>query len=140
MKSRFQKLTVYTLALLMLCAMVPAFFVSAEDASPAVTIHAESVEVNVLSSIQLTAEVTGVTGVPSFKWSSSDSSKATVNRSGKVTGIAVGRATISVTASVDGLTLTDEITIYVVKRGNAIRDYLKNRQVFSYQYSYQDDY
>lgn len=140
MKKRFQRITVYALALLLLGAMVPSFFTFAEDAAPAVRIHADSVEVNVLSSIRLTAEVTGVTGEPSYNWSSSDSWTATVDRGGKVTGIAVGRATIGVDASVDGMTLHDEITIYVVKRGNVVRDYLKSNQVLSYQYSYQDDY
>ena len=140
MRKQFQKLTVYTLALLMLCTLVPGFFVSAEDAAPAVTIHADTVEVHILESIQLTAVVTGVEGDPSFSWSSSDSMTAAVNRNGKVTGIAVGRATIRVEASVNGLTLSNEITIYVVRRGTAVHDYLKNNAVLSYQYSYQDDY
>ena len=42
MKKRFQRITVYALALLLLGAMVPSFFTSAEDAAPAVRIHADS--------------------------------------------------------------------------------------------------
>ena len=51
-----------------------------------------------------------------------------------------GKVRITVTAEADGLTLTDEIELYVVQRSNAVNNFLKNRQVLSYKYSYQDDY
>ena len=139
-----KKLTVYFLALLLLgtavfAAVGPALQARAEG-EPWVRITADSNEVAVFESMQLGAETSGFAGEASFTWSSSDPLKATVNRSGKVTGIAVGKVTISVTASANGQQASASLEIYVVKRGNAIRDYLKNRQVLSYKYSYQDDY
>ena len=112
----------------------------AEDNTPAVKISAPSNEVQRLQSLQLTAAVTGVSGTPRYTWTSSDPSKAIVSGSGKVTGIAIGRTTIRVSADVDGQTLTDAMDIYVIRSSNAVQDLLKNRQILSYQYSYQDDY
>lgn len=141
---RFQKLTVWTLALLvlgtaLLAAFGPVLQAGAAD-EPKVTITAGSSEVALFESLQLGAEVSGLSGSPSLQWSSSDPLKAAVSRSGKVTGLAVGRVTIRVTASADGQQASGSIDLYVVRRGNKIRDYLKNRQVLSYKYSYQDDY
>ena len=145
MKPAARKTTVYVLfALTLISLFFPAFSLSfrakAEDASPSVSIIAGSIEVPLLQSIQLSAEVQNVNGSPSFQWKSSDPLKATVDRSGKVTGLAVGKVTVTVTAKVDSLTLTDDIELYVVRRSNGIRDFLKNRQILSYKYSYQDDY
>lgn len=140
----FQKLTVYALALLVLSAALFAAFGPSLQAQaqgePSVAISSDGIEVPVFDSLQLRAQTAGFSGEPSLRWKSSDPLKAAVSRSGKVTGLAVGKVTISVTASGDGKEASASVDLYVVKRGNAIRDYLKNRQVLSYQYSYQDDY
>ena len=145
MRPTARKITIYVLfalTLVSLCFPVfsPSLQATAADETPHVSISASSIEVPLLKSVQLSAEVQNVNGSPSFQWKSSDPLKATVDRSGKVTGLAVGKVTVTVTAKADGLTLTDEIELYVVRRSNGIRDFLKNRQVLSYKYSYQDDY
>ena len=145
MRPTARKITVYVLfALTLVSLCFPVFSLSlqatAADETPYVSISASSIEVPLLQSVQLSAEVRNTNGSPSFQWKSSDPLKATVDRSGKVTGLAVGKVTVTVTAKVDGLTLTDDIELYVVRRSNGIRDFLKNRQVLSYKYSYQDDY
>ena len=145
MRPTARKITVYVLfalTLVSLCFPVfsPSLQATAADETPYVSISASSIEVPLLQSVQLSAEVRNTNGSPSFQWKSSDPLKAAVDRSGKVTGLAVGKVTVTVTAKVDGLTLTDDIELYVVRRSNGIRDFLKNRQVLSYKYSYQDDY
>ena len=145
MKRTTQKATVVlllglTLFSVLFAALVAPVQASAADGEPSVSITASSIEVPLLQSVQLSADVQNVSGNPSFQWKSSDPLKAMVDKNGKVTGIAVGKVTVTVTASVDGLTLTDAIDLYVVRRSNGIRDFLKSRQVLSYKYSYQDDY
>ena len=114
--------------------------VAAEDAAPAVRIVADTNEVTLFKRLTLSAQVSGVAGNPSFKWKSSDPLKAAVNRSGVVTGLAIGKSTITVTATVDGQTLTDSMDIYVVQQSNSVHDLLRDRQILGYQYSYKDDY
>lgn len=46
-------------------------------------------------------------------WTSSDTSKATVSDKGVVTGVASGSATITATATIDGVTYTDTCTVTV---------------------------
>ena len=109
MRPTARKITVYVLfalTLVSLCFPVfsPSLQATAADETPYVSISASSIEVPLLQSVQLSAEVQNVNGSPSFQWKSSDPLKAMVDRS------------------------------------NGIRDFLKNRQVLSYKYSYQDDY
>lgn len=112
----------------------------AQTAPPAVSISATDIELTIFQKATLTAEVTGVTGTPSLRWKSSKPLVASVSRKGVVTGLSIGVTTITVTAKVDGLTLTDSMDLYVVQPQNAVHNFLRDRQVLSYKYSYKDDY
>ncbi|MBR3552173.1 MAG: DUF4474 domain-containing protein [Clostridia bacterium] len=116
---------------------------AADDAkgdAPAVSISATDIELTIYQKVTLTAEVTGVSGEPKLKWKSNKPLVATVNQKGVVTGLSVGVVTITVTAKADGLTLTDSIELFVVQPQNAIHNFLRDKQVLSYKYSYKDDY
>ncbi len=110
------------------------------DQAPAVHIIADSTEVRAFSRLQLRAEVTGVEGEPSYRWDSSKKAVATVNNNGQVFGLIVGTTTITVTADVDGQSLTDSVDIYVVQPFGEIHNFLRDHEVLGYQYSYPDDY
>jgi uncharacterized protein YjdB len=67
----------------------------------AVTVTPSSAAINVGNAVQLLATVTGDPGVnTAVTWSSSDPSRATVNASGLVTGIAAGSVTVTATSVV----------------------------------------
>src|SRR5688572_22615151 len=66
-----------------------------------VTVTPTSADVAVAASVQLTASVTGNNSNKNVTWSTSDASKATVDATGKVTGVAVGQATITATSAAD---------------------------------------
>lgn len=65
-------------------------------------------EVEVMRTISLNGKVVDGEGK---KWESSDTSIATVNSSGVVTGVSEGKVTITLTSTVSKLTATKEITI-----------------------------
>ena len=90
--------------------------------------------------MQLHAEVTGVSTQPAITWSSSDTSIATVDSNGKVKAKGVGRALITAKATVVGQTIEGYYSINVVTGDNALKSFLVNHQLASYQYSYVDDY
>jgi Big-like domain-containing protein len=66
-----------------------------------VTVTPASASIQVGGSVTLTASVTGDIANKTVTWSSSDASKATVDANGKVTGVAVGSATIIATSAGD---------------------------------------
>ena len=70
-------------------------------------------KVAVGNTITLTPSVTNVTGTPTYTYSSSAASKASVTNAGVVTGVAAGTATITVTATLGDWsdTATKEITV-----------------------------
>ena len=118
---------------------------SGEDEAEAAPLHAlviksDSLSVTVRKKVQLTATVTNTDVQPTITWTSSDTSVATVDEDGMVKGVKVGKVTIIATCEIDGQTLTGEYALNVVKKGNFIHNFLKDRQVLSYQYSYVDDY
>ena len=90
--------------------------------------------------MQLHAEVTGVSTQPAITWSSSDTIIATVDSNGKVKAKGVGRALITAKATVVGQTIEGYYSINVVTGDNALKSFLVNHQLASYQYSYVDDY
>ena len=114
--------------------------VEAPAAQPAVHIVTDTTEVKALSRLQLRAEVTGVEGDPSYSWESSKKVVATVDKNGRVFGLTVGKTTITVTAKVSDLVLTDAVEIYVVQPFGKIHNFLRDHEVLGYQYSYKDDY
>jgi uncharacterized protein YjdB len=67
----------------------------------AVTVTPTNANVAVGASVTLTASVTGTNSNKNVNWTTSDASKATVDGNGKVTGVAVGQATITATAAAD---------------------------------------
>ncbi|MBP3696002.1 MAG: Ig domain-containing protein, partial [Clostridia bacterium] len=141
-----KKLLAMVLAIvsIMLISPLNAFVGSAEEPEESVghalVLKSESLSVKIKKTIQLTATVTNVETQPEIIWSSSDESIATVDSNGVVKGIAVGKAIIRAKATVDGETIHGEFSISVIKSGNILKDFLVNRQVLSYQYSYIDDY
>lgn len=88
----------------------------------------------------LRAEVTGVAEQPTVSWKSSDEAVAVVDENGVVTGNAVGRALITATAEVAGKKLDGYYSVNVVTKNNLAKNFLEKNQLFSYQYSYVDDY
>lgn len=103
-------------------------------------VSSEHLSVTVLRTVQLKATVKGVTIQPNFKWTSSDEKVATVDESGKVRGRKAGRVIITARAVVDGEKLEGKYALNVVTSTNFIKDFLEEKQVLSYQYSYIDDY
>lgn len=81
-----------------------------------ITISPTSVSVNIGTTTQLTATCKdkngGIMTCPTLTWISSDASKATVDPTGKVTGISVGTANIT---SKFGTTITSNISTITVK-------------------------
>ena len=90
--------------------------------------------------MQLEAEVTGVSQQPAITWSSSDESVVTVDQNGKVKAKAVGRALITATANVAGQTVEGYYSINVTTGNMAVKSFLVDHQLLSYKYSYTDDY
>lgn len=60
-----------------------------------------SASVKVGATNQITATAQPANAVQSFVWTSSDPTKATVDQTGKVTGVAVGSATVTATSQAD---------------------------------------
>lgn len=105
-----------------------------------VEVTGESINMRKNSTMQLTAEVSGVTAQPTITWSSSDESIATVDENGKVKAKGVGRALITASAKVAGQTIEGYYNVNVVTGNNFIKSFLEGNQIASYQYSYVDDY
>ncbi len=134
------------IALIMLVSVMPlnAFATEASEPSEgtghALVLSSSGISVAVMKTIQISASVTNVETQPEIIWASSDESIATVNENGVVKGVGVGKVIIRASATVDGETINGEFAINVVKNKNFLRNFLENRQVLSYQYSYIDDY
>ncbi len=143
-----KKLLAMTLAVItiMLVSPLNAFVASAEEENTeesvghALVIKSESLSVKKRKTVQLTASVSNVETQPEITWSSSNENIATVDANGLVKGVQLGEVIIRAKATVDGETIHGEFPITVVKTGHALKDYLADHQILSYQYSYVDDY
>ena len=140
-----KKLLSFLLAIIMIASVSPlnAFAETNEETEPvnhALILQSDGISVAKRKTIQITAKVTNTDVQPKITWSSSDESIATVDSTGKVKGVEVGKVIIKATATIDGQTIHGEFAINVVTNNNLIKDLLVNRQVLSYQYSYVDDY
>ncbi len=113
-----------------------------ETTEPEIIISSEHMSVTVNRRIQLTATVKGVDTQPQIKWSSSDEKFAVVDEKGQVYGIkaADSRVFITASANVNGKEISAKYPLKVVTSSNFVKDYLEEKQVLSYQYSYEDDY
>ena len=105
-----------------------------------VVVTGESINMRKNSTMQLEAEVTGVSSQPEITWKSSDESIATVDSKGKVRAKGVGRALITASAEVLGHTIEGYYNVNVVTGNNFVKSFLEGNQIASYQYSYVDDY
>ena len=111
-----------------------------EATSHALVITSDSLSVKIRKTVQLEASVTNVDTQPTVTWASLNPDIATVDENGTVKGVAVGKAVITASVTIDGETINGEFAINVVKEGNFIQNLLTKHQVLSYQYSYIDDY
>lgn len=85
----------------------------AKNPTPEVVIDHSNVEVNEGAKIQLSARTKPAN--QTVTWSSSDTTKATVDTTGRVTGVDAGSATITASITVDGTTVTDKCNVTVVE-------------------------
>ncbi len=142
----FLKVLSCVLALLTLLAVIPVTAIAEggsennEGASHALVVKSESLTVEKRKTIQMTASVTNVETQPKITWTTTNDSIATVDENGIVKGVEVGEVVILATAYVNGVKLQGEFKIDVIKRSNFLKDFLVNKQVLSYQYSYKDDF
>lgn len=152
MKSLSKKLVFFFMTVILCCVSavsctavnlpeaVRSVSAAAEISEPKLTVTGDSINVAVLRSIKLKAEVSGVTSQPEIEWSSSNNNVAAVNKNGKVTGLKVGRAVITATAKVNGKTLEGKYALNVTTAKNIAKSILESNQILSYQYSYVDDF
>lgn len=117
-------------------------FADSEDApsTPVLVLTSEKITIAKHEKTQIVAKVSGVETLPEIFWTSSDSSVAAVNDKGVVYGTGKGTATIYAMVTVDGVDLKGEFEITVTAEKNLLRNLLEDRQILSYQYSYEDDY
>lgn len=96
-------------AQIMLTGLVPQY-----DAATSVTVTGSVSTVNVGAFLQLAAAVLPATANQTVTWTSSDATKATVNSTGKVTGIANGSVTITATSTTAGIFGTIDLMVATV--------------------------
>ena len=111
-----------------------------ENKIPAIVVSSPSMKVVIGKTVQMKAEIINSKSATQIFWDSSDKTVATVGANGVVKGVAVGRAKITATATVDGKKLSGEFVICVVTQSTVLKDVLEDEQVLSYQYSYIDNY
>ncbi len=148
MKKTASRITSVLLVALLLFA-VAAVGVSAVVVGDSfkVEITADNVRTNVNGQIPLKAVIT----VPAdseatdedftVSWSSNHTPVATVNENGVVTGVDTGEAVITATVTdKDGNTASDDITVFIQRKGNPALNLLQKRQILGYRYNYDGDY
>ncbi len=139
MKNRVKKYSLRLIAVILcftaLFGTVSFTVCSAVSAAAAVQnstikITASSDEIRKGKTLQLKADTNNV------KWSSSDSKIASVDSNGLVKGLSIGTVTITAAAGKK----TGNIKIYVTPKSNPVSNFLSKHALFSYKYSYKDDY
>jgi uncharacterized protein YjdB len=89
------------------------YTVAGNDDDPSVTITDSAFKLNIGDSKELTAETANADDA-TISWSSSNDAVATVDNTGKVTGIAAGEATITAKITVDGTDYPSSVKVTVV--------------------------
>ncbi len=104
-----------------------------------ITVSAPEKSLNVGKTMQLTAKVKTSDGKPyNVIWSSSNTKVATVDKTGKVRAKNGGHVTV--TAKIEELSISDSVEIEIMRNNNRIHNYLRDHQILSYRYSYDDNY
>lgn len=111
-----------------------------EELKPEISISAPNMQVIVGKTMQLSVELINCPEGTKVTWESSDKGVATVNNSGLIKAVKVGRTIITAKATVNDEEITAGYAIHVVKRSNFVYDLLVSRTILSYKYSYVDDY
>lgn len=88
---------------------------------------------------KVTANVTGVEIQPRITWTSSDETIATVDEKGYLTGVNVGKVDIVATAEVNGKVITAGYPVKVVENEDALKSYLEQHNILSFQYDYDNN-
>jgi hypothetical protein len=101
-------------------------------------LSSESMNVGLKQYKQVEAFVNGIELQPEITWSTSDEAIATIDSTGKVKGVALGKFEVIATAVVAGETVTAKFPMKVVKNENQLNSYLEFNHVLSFQYSYDD--
>lgn len=89
-----------------------------EAAVPSITVSPSTASVETGSTTTLTVTTENATGY-TISWTTSNSSVATVNNSGVVTGVSAGTATITASITVNGTTYSDACTVTVTSSGGS---------------------
>ena len=113
--------------------------VMAEKAKIELVVTGEVVNLRKNKTTRLNAEVRGVDVQPQITWSSSEATVASVDSTGLVKGLAIGRTVITATAVVDGETVQGHYSINVISAKGPIKEIFSNYNIFSYRYDYVDD-
>lgn len=111
-------------------AMSTAYAITESEDKSKITVTSESTIVNKGKKIQLYADVDNVS------WSSSDSGIAKVDNNGLVKGVSTGKAIITATNG----RISGSIEINVTVSSKLALNFLSKHALFSYKYSYKDDY
>ena len=141
MRKHLRRLLVLLTAAIIFSSFAALFAVADEDppAENSIKISSASMSVNKNKTIQMTADLVTAGGASyNVVWSSSDTAVAKVDQNGLVSGISIGRSTI--TASVPELGISDSFVIFCVRSSNFLLNRFEKKQVLGYRYSYQDDY
>lgn len=99
----------------------------------------ESANLRKNKTMRLNATVSGVDVQPVIIWSSSEATVASVDSTGLVKGLDIGRTIITATAVVDGETLVGYFSINVISAKGPIKELFAHYNIFSYRYDYVDD-
>lgn len=99
----------------------------------------ESANLRKNKTMRLNATVSGVDVQPVITWSSSEATVASVDSTGLVKGLDIGRTIITATAVVDGETLVGYFSINVISAKGPIKELFAHYNIFSYRYDYVDD-
>lgn len=141
MKKTAKRIAALIIASTMIFASAPVFIAFADDVTTGelepvfeFKISGEKNTITVTEKLQLSAPGENVV------WKSSNTDVATVDKTGKVTGVHDGRVVIEASTTVDGTDYSDTYAICVTIRHNGVYDWLSKHNILSYQYRYEDNY